>query len=173
GLDTSKHLHVSAVEDTSASIQLYLCTCNSQSDWYSFQGQAGDLINIQTLSNYLGTISHPVDTILRLYDSAGHLLTYYTSQAFNDDNFETADAMIEDLKLPSTGTFFIEVDSYAASPATDTATGHYELFVYRFQEGNTTPPGGSNSTFIVGPGQDTILGRGGHDTVKDSGAASY
>jgi hypothetical protein len=175
GFDAGKILSVTAVDVTNASIQLDKNTGLSQSDWYSFQGQAGDLINIQTLSHYLNRITDPVDTILRVYDSSGTLLSYYTSQASNDDNFETADAVIEDLKLPSTstGTFFIEVDSYAASPATDTATGHYELFIYRFQEGNTTPTGGSNSTFIVGPGQDTILGRGGHDTVKDSGAANY
>src|SRR5439155_12599748 len=95
GFDAGKILSVAAVDVANASIQLDAVTNKSQSDWYSFQGQAGDLINIQTLSNYLGTISHPVDTILRLYDSGGNLLMLYTSQAFNDDNFETADATIE------------------------------------------------------------------------------
>ena len=50
GFDAGKILSVAAVDVTNASIQLDLGTGKSQSDWYSFQGQAGDLINIQTLS---------------------------------------------------------------------------------------------------------------------------
>ena len=117
-------------------------------------------------------LSDKVDTELSVYDSAGNLLPYYSGQAFNDNEFESPDAAIYDLKLPADGTYYVKVDEFvsAQQPAVN---GQYELFMYRFSAGNAIPAGGSNSTFIVGPGNDTIIGRGGQDTVQDSGAASY
>jgi hypothetical protein len=167
GFDAGKVFSVAAVDVINADLQL---GTNNQTvdDYYAFQGRAGDLINIQVLSYSLTRITDPVDSVLRVYDSSGNLVAYYTGQAFNDDEFETPDATIQDLRLPATGTYYIDVGSY-----NNTGAGHYELFMYRFLAGNATPVGGSNDTFIVGPGQDTVIGRGGLDTVESSGASSY
>jgi hypothetical protein len=167
GFNAGKVFSVAAVDVINADLQL---GSNNQTvdDYYAFQGRAGDLINIQALSYSLTRITDPVDTTLKVYDSSGNLLSYYTGQAFNDDEFETPDATILDLRLPTAGTYYIDVGSYNNAGA-----GHYELFMYRFLAGNATPAGGSNDTFIVGPGQDSIIGRGGQDTVEDSGASSY
>src|SRR5262249_32074726 len=137
-------------------------TGQTQDDFYSFQGRAGDVMNIQALSYSLTRITDPVDTELRVYDSSGNLL------ASSDDNFETADASIVDLKLPANGPYYVDLGAFSS-----TGTGHYELFMYRFQAGNAIPSGGSNDTFIAGPSHDTFIGRGGQDTVQDSGAATY
>jgi hypothetical protein len=167
GFDAGKVLSVAAVDVINAQLTR---DANNKTidDYYSFQGRAGDLINIQAMSYSLTRITDPVDTTLKIYDSSGNLVTYYTGQAFNDDEFETGDATIMDLKLPANGTYYIDLGSYNNAGA-----GHYELFMYRFQAGNATPAGGSNDTFIVGPGHDTLIGRGGNDTVEDFGAATY
>jgi len=165
GFDAGKVFSVAAV-DVVGSIQA--SNGMSQSDYYSFQGRAGDLINMQVYSYYLTRITDPVDTELSVYDSSGNLVQYYSGTAFNDDGFETADASIIDLTLPSTGTYYVKLGSY--SP---TETGNYELLIYRFQAGNAIPMGGSEDTFIAGSGQETITGRGGNDIVEAYGAASY
>jgi hypothetical protein len=136
------------------------------------------------MSNALTRITDPVDTILRVYDSHGNLVNYYGSSAVNSVDFEGSDSIITDLTLPTTGTYYVEVDTMTPtlSPgdprtdpraANDAETGHYELLVYRFQAGNAIPAGGSNDTFIAGSGQETLIGRGGQDAVQASGAASY
>jgi hypothetical protein len=167
GFDAGKIPSVAAIDVTNAALTR---GANNQTvdDYYSFQGRAGDLINIQALSYSVGRITDPVDTTLKIYDAMGNLLTYYTGQASNDDEFESPDAIILDLRLPADGTYTIDVGAF-----NNTGAGHYELFMYRFQAGNTTPAGGSNDTFIVGPGNDTVIGRGGNDTVEDFGAATY
>jgi hypothetical protein len=162
GFDAGKVFSVAAVDVANASLRLDPATGLTQSDYYSFSGRAGDLVHLETMSNSLARITDPVDTVLNLYDSAGHLL------ATSDDDFETADSLITDFTLPGDGTYFVEVKSFS-----NTATGHYELFLYRSQAGNAIPAGGSDDTFVAGPGNDTFIGRGGNDTVQDSGAAVY
>jgi hypothetical protein len=162
GFDAGKVFSVNAIDVANASLRADPSTGLSQSDYYSFTGQAGDLMHLETMSNSLARITDPVDTVLNVYDSAGHLLIT------SDDDFETADSLINDFTLPATGTYYVQIQSFAP-----TEVGHYELFVYRSSEGNTIPSGGSNDTFAAGPGHDTFVGRGGNDTVLDSGAASY
>src|SRR5262249_54112059 len=149
GFYEGKVLSVAATDVIDAAIQI------GASNYYSFQGRAGDVINIQTLSFELTRISDPVDTMLSVYDSSGNLVPYYTGQATNDDGSESGDAAIVDLRLPATGTYYIKVE-----PFNNTQTGHYELFIYRFQAGNAIPNGGSHDSFVVGPGQSTFVGRG-------------
>ena len=94
----------------------------SQSDWYSFTGRAGELINIDIFSNSLaryatgpdGTLLSDdfIDTIVRVYDASGYLVPYYNGVAVNDDMFEPTDSSLIDLLLPADGTYFIEVDSF-------------------------------------------------------------
>jgi Ca2+-binding RTX toxin-like protein len=81
----------------------------SENDWYSFTGHAGDLFNAETCSRTLNRGSGPIDSILRLYDSAGQLLRV------NDDGIETTDSVLLDVTLPADGTYYLEVDTFAAS----------------------------------------------------------
>jgi hypothetical protein len=177
GFNAGKEFSVAAVAVVGASLE-ERGDGTLESDFYSFDGRAGDLINIQTLSWSLTRIAEstdpgvrPVDTELLVYDSLGALVAYYSSQAFNDDDFEAADALILDLRLPADGVYTVEV-----RPFNRTATaerGDYELFIYRFQAGNTIPSGGSHDRFVVGTGPATFVGRGGLDAVIDSGASAY
>ena len=131
------------------------------------------MITIQALSYALTRITNKVDTELSVYDSSGNLVPYYSGQAFNDNEFESPDAAIYDLKLPADGTYYVKVDEFV-SPQQPAVNGNYELFMYRFQAGNAIPAGGSNSTFIVGTrGTTRSSAAGGQDSVQDSGAASY
>ncbi len=105
------------------------------SDFYSFQGFAGDLINLEiiTIANRLNGF----DTTVSIFDSLGNFVDYYGDNAFNDDEFEALDSQIIDLILPFDDTFFIQVDSFSAG-----ATGDYELFVSRFNGASAIPEPG-------------------------------
>lgn len=109
------------IQSVLGQIQIDLSTLVSENDWYSFTGTAGDLINIDVLSNSLvgrfGTGPNDfVDTILRVYsvDADGNLalVPYHGGVAENDDQFEPTDSSIIDLKLPADGTYYIEVDTF-------------------------------------------------------------
>ncbi|MCS6978295.1 MAG: tandem-95 repeat protein [Gemmatales bacterium] len=134
----------------------------SESDFYAFSGQAGDLINLEIYSRALaGRFSDTIDSILRVYDSTGNLVPYFSTVAFNDDSFESQDATIFDLILPNDGLYFIEVDTFAFDFDSDTDVGGYELFIYRFAvEGNVTAGG---DLIIGGPGFDVFIGSVGND----------
>src|SRR5207248_2999042 len=88
-----------------------------------------------------------IDSILRVYDSAGKLLAYYGQPAINDDQFEPPDSTVIDLVLPGDGIYYVEVDTFhlhddalfgplGLTPKPDIyddmSTGTYELFIYRF-----------------------------------------
>ncbi len=97
-------------------------TNRSMSDWYSFEGRAGELINIDVLSNSVArfgtgangalTRNDYVDTIVRVYDASGNLIRYYDGLAVNDDTFEPTDSSLIDLLLPAAGEYFIEIDTF-------------------------------------------------------------
>jgi len=201
GLDAGKTFEVTAV-DVTGYIGIDPNTQKSQDDYYSFQGRAGDLMTIEDMSASLPldrNLGHPIDDVLYVYDASGHLLSYYSNQAQNDDQPEPPDALIVDLKLPYTGTYYVVVDTFHFAPGdprdpgsgpahTDTETGNYELFMYQYDaaftneqghtliagSGNEVLKGGAgNDTFVVGPGHDTVFGGGGTDTVQASGATLY
>ncbi|MEM1067314.1 MAG: PKD domain-containing protein, partial [Planctomycetota bacterium] len=95
-------------------------TVASSNDWYSFQGVAGELINIDVMSNSLARFgSAPddfVDTIVNVwYEVNGQLelVPYYSGFATNDDIFEPTDSSIIDLILPTDTTYYIEVDTFS------------------------------------------------------------
>lgn len=152
-------------------------------DYYSFYGQAGDVMNFQVMSAALARVSNPIDSVLRVYDPNGNLI------ATNDDNFESSDSSIVDLLLTLTGKYTVEISSYSANqdpahaffldpndpnynPASfyGAGTGDYELLVYRFNAYNTTS---GNDTFIAGSGDSTFIGGTGNDTfVLGTGTAS-
>lgn len=93
----------------------------SESDFYSFTGNAGELVNVDVMSNSLARFgSATVDTVVRLYrvvNSGLELVPYYNGVAENDDQFEPTDSSLVDLILPTNGAYFIEVDSFRRDPA--------------------------------------------------------
>ena len=170
GFDASKTFDVDAVDVLGT-------LSGSQPDFYTFQGQMGDLMNFEVMSAGLTRIAKPFDSVIYVYDPSGNLVTW------NDDQFEPSDSSIVDFTLPTSGTYTVEVDSFsdAINPGHGTG-GDYELFMYRFDAynangGNDVLNGGTSSTgsttFIVGPGNDTITGGKGGNTVQEVGSANY
>jgi Ca2+-binding RTX toxin-like protein len=145
------------------------------------------------LTRLLGDVTDPadddtIDGIVRVYDAAGTLVAYHGGPdgAFNDDNFESGDPGLSDLRLPADGTYFIEVDTFTYPPGDprngdgtdadlDTDTGAYELFVNRFDAFNPADGAdrlegrGGNDTLTGGPGNDTIDGGLGTDRLVEAG----
>ncbi len=78
----------------------------SQPNYYTFTGQAGQLMSFQAMSASVTFIKDPVDTALTIYGPNGQVV------AFNDDQFEPSDSSIFDLTLPSTGTYTVEVSAF-------------------------------------------------------------
>ncbi len=124
-VNAGKEWHVAAIavvgpSGSSASIAIDPATGRSENDFYSFDGVAGELVNIEVMSNgltRLGSLANDiVDPILRVYDSSGLLVAYFDSAAVNDDQFEPTDSSIIDLKLPATGKYYVEVDTFARAP---------------------------------------------------------
>jgi hypothetical protein len=130
-------------------------------DFYTFKGSAGDLMNIQVLSNGLTRLVNSnnwIDPVVYVYGPNGKLV------AWDDDQFEGPDSSIVDLTLPTTGTYTVEVDSYphatgqSATGQPGTA-GDYELFMYRALNYNaTSTTNGGTDTLIAGTGNDTLIG---------------
>ena len=129
----------------------------SNSDWYAFDGHAGDYMTFEAISNVLLGNTQPLDTILRVYDSAGNLLAY------NDDELESKDSLILDFQIPADGKYFVQVDTYAQNPADNTSQGNYVLYMYSFNTAGTIPGG---STVVAGAGNDTLYGGTGNDLFR-------
>ncbi len=174
-------------------------TGHSESDFYAFQGHAGEVVTLDLYSSTLDRIANPIDSLLRLYDSSGNKLEYYGSPlgAFNDDNIESTDSLLLDVILPADGTYYAEVDTFSfdspefpiyepnfdvaafkdANPdhtgVTDTDQGQYELFLYK-----TTPTGDpvagmqpAGDVLTGGAGADKFLGSSGSEQVVGFRAA--
>ena len=147
-------------------------------DLYRFTGVAGQLMNIEVMSQVLSRLATSIDSRVRVLDSTGAVIPYFGSTATNDDEFETGDSILIDLTLPSTGTFYIEVTAQAAAD-----TGAYELFAFNFATytpalGNGSGTGGGTGTgsatdlgdlLIGGVGSDTVFGAEGDDTINGGG----
>ncbi len=159
--------------------QIDLAAGISESDYYWFDGREGELINIEVLSQSLQRLGPDwIDPVIRLWNSAGELVPYYDSVAENDDEFETTDAALIDVRLPATDRYYIEVDTFRRDPGEpscdaslwtdlddeaiprllsacqDSDQGRYELAVYTFDTANSED------------GIDTLLGRGGMDRLE-------
>jgi hypothetical protein len=103
----------------------------SESDFYSFNGEAGDLLNLEVMSQALDRITNKIDPFVSIFDSAGDLVSYFGSPATNNDEFETLDSILIDWVLPTSDTYFIEVD---IDPGAffGNRSGDYELFLWTF-----------------------------------------
>ena len=140
------------------------------SDFYSFNAQAGDLINVEAMSNVLAMqnpprFSNPFDTQITVYNAAGNAVMQGTGFATNDDEIEsTMDSVIIDLVIPADGTYFVEVTS-----SSGLETGSYELFISNFD--TTTPPTFANGSFVPPTAaSDTMNGGEGNDTIASGDA---
>ncbi len=176
-----------AALNVAGEIVLDPATGKSESDFYAFQGHAGEVVTVDLYSSTLDRIANPIDSLLRLYDSSGRKLDYYGSPlgAFNDDNIESTDSLLLDVVLPADGTYFVEVDTFsfyspefpvyepnfdvaafaAANPThtgvTDRDQGQYELFLYK-----TIPAAGQAALALpanVQPAGDVLIGGPGAD----------
>ncbi|HVK08828.1 MAG TPA: M57 family metalloprotease [Gemmataceae bacterium] len=129
----------------------------SEDDVYAFAAAPGEWFHFEINSYVLGRVGNPIDSILRVYDSAGNLL------AWNDDEFETPDAVILDWQADAAGTFYVVVDTYTPDGVRDFDTGAYELFAYRIAAG---PDLGLGDTLVTGAGLDTVYTSAARDTVR-------
>ncbi|MBX9582417.1 MAG: calcium-binding protein, partial [Gemmataceae bacterium] len=147
----------------------------SEDDYYSFPGTAGQLVNLEAVSDGLGGTRDRIDTMLRVFDPDG------IEVAFNDDWLEPTDAAVVDLVLARTGAYTVVVDTYAdpnnPDPelrVPDTAEGDYELFLYTFAAGDGPPAGaaGGGDTLTAGGGADKLVGSSGADTYRVGAAGA-
>jgi hypothetical protein len=121
---------------------------SGESDYYSFSGFAGDVINAEVLSFVPNRLApgNPVDPEIGLYMPDGAtLVSLGAGFAFNDDEFESEDSALIDVILPTDGTYYVRVSASTASRPDD--LGDYELFLYRF--GAVTIPEPTTACLLV------------------------
>lgn len=170
GINAFKDFAVGAI-DVLGSISLD-ATGNSENDVYTFTAFAGQIFNAQLMSNALKRIANPIDGILRLLDSAGNVMPFYTGTTQSDDDNESRDPSIIDVKLPYDGRYYLQVDTYSPPGGPDQDTGDYELFAYTFDTGNLVDGGdvidgrSGNDTISGGLGDDTLTAGAGVDVVS-------
>jgi hypothetical protein len=151
--DSNKKFDVAAVD--------VLGKFQGNPDYYTFQGSAGDRMNIDVTSGgqtRLMNAGNWVDPVVYLYDNTtGKLI------AWNDDQIEGPDSSILDFTLPETGSYTIEVDSFqhATGQTAKVVPGDYELFMYRTVNYNVAA---GNDTLVAGSGNDTLIGGTGNTT---------
>ena len=142
--DSGKTFNVTAV-----AINGTLAT-NTQEDFYAFSGQAGQLMNFQVISFNNTLNAHPIIPELVLVGPNGQVLAY------NVHEFESPDSTLLDVTLPTTGTYYVGVDSLLSLTA-----GNYQLFMYTFA--TTGASGATGDTMVGGTGNDTMYGSSGND----------
>jgi hypothetical protein len=102
-------------------------------DYYRFDGLAGDLMNFEVISIIADRITDNIDPKISLYNANGTLVKYYGEDAVNHRGFESDDAILMDVVLPTSGAYYVRVEAYNGSDAVQAERrGNYELFMYRF-----------------------------------------
>lgn len=114
----------------------------SESDFYRFTADAGDLFNFHVMGGTLDRHTNPADTMVEVLDSSGTVLGYYGELAQNDDEYESLDSVLIDLQIPDTGDYFVRVTGYAGD------TGQYELYGYRFAALAVPEPGAIGALLV-------------------------
>jgi hypothetical protein len=99
---------------------------SGDSDFFSFEGEIGDLLNFEVISSATNRLTS-FDTQVSLFDANGDFVDYYGEDAFNDDEIEGLDSVLIDVILPTTGTYFVQINGFNAA-----AVGDYELFISNF-----------------------------------------
>lgn len=141
GQNAGRDLLVDAVVVTGA------LEAGGESDLYSFSGNAGDLMNFEVVSRIIAhRLGNTIDSELRILDPAGNEIPYFESTAFNSREMESLDAILLDLTLPTTGTYYVQVNARSA-----TDTGSYEFYAYRLSHIIiTVPEPGTASLLALG-----------------------
>ena len=160
GQNVGQTFNVQAV-DVDGAIQLGP-NGDSADDYYSFQAQAGQLFNFEVMSQSLTRDADAIiDSTLTVYDSKGNQI------AFNDDSFQSIDAVIYDLTMPATGTYYVKVDTFSVTDSNgvvhDSNIGNYDLFMYSFADGTDS---GLGDTLVGGTGTDTLVGSSANDLIE-------
>ena len=150
----------------------------SNSDYFSFAATAGELMNFEVMSQSLARLDgDSLDSILTVYEADGRtVVPYYNSPsgATDDDSFQSADPVLYDVVMPSSGTYYVKVSAYGATNAQgvalDSQIGGYELLLYSFA---TTPAGPTpaapavmGDTLVGGSGTDTLVGSSADDLIE-------
>ncbi len=173
GQGTGDSLDVTAA-DVDGSIGLG-ASGQSNADYYAITATAGELLNFQVFSQSLTRDDETaIDSELTIYEADGKtVVPYYGSAtgAFNDDGFQDADAVLYDVTMPYTGTYYVKVSTYAVTDSFgilhNSDLGNYELFMYSFA---ATPSGGTPSangdTLVGSSGQDTLVGSSASDLIE-------
>ena len=129
-------------------------------DVYSFLGKKDEVYTFEVLSRVLGRYAgQSFDGVLAMVDANGVPITPagWTGPAVADDDFESQDPLLVDVKLPADGTYYLRVTAFDPAEA-----GKYELFAY------TVAPGadrGTGDTIVGGTGADTLVSGLGRDLV--------
>jgi len=97
---------------------------------FSLPGSAGDVVTITAVSR-----SGDLDPQIYIYDSADNLVTSNDDHGTSDPRLSATDARVQNLILPATGEYSIEVFGYG-----DTA-GRFDLTISRVASGAPTGPG--------------------------------
>ena len=130
GQNAGRDLLVDAVVVTGA------IEVGGETDLYSFSGSAGDLMNFEVVSRIIAhRLGDTINSELRILDSAGNEIPYFGSTAFNTREMESLDAILLDLTLPATGTYYVQVNARSISDL-----GGYELYGYRLSHIIITVP---------------------------------
>ncbi len=132
GINQSKTFYVQTASVTGT---IGLVDGISQSDYYTFNGAAGDLITVEIASQSMrrftnnGTNGY-IDSIVRLYNASGQLVQTFGADAVNDDEFESSDSLLMDVTLPASGAYTIEVDTFFRGPS----DANYAAMIARIAE---------------------------------------
>ncbi|HAA62705.1 MAG TPA: hypothetical protein DCE39_17405, partial [Planctomycetaceae bacterium] len=119
GANAGQDLNIEAAAVTSASIET-----GGEVDVYAFEGEGGQVVSIEVFSEWLDRLDDPIDTIVRVFDSSGTIVPYFSSNSSAtdiavSDGFDDGsggavnDPVLINLVLPITGnasdTYFIQV----------------------------------------------------------------
>ncbi|WP_417318199.1 hypothetical protein [Emcibacter sp.] len=99
----------------------------NQLDFYAFEGEEGDIFNLELISIVDWNNDDFFDPILALFDEDFNLV------ALSDDEFESPDSFIFDFIMEYTGIIYAAVTSfdYTEFDRPDLSLGNYQLFVTR------------------------------------------
>lgn len=102
-----------AVEIDPAGVDDTLQDPSTDSDYFKFDGKAGDIWLISSSSHPQGTDADPgyIDTFVELYDASHKLI------ATNDDSYPRFNTDSELITvLPATGTYYVKIQEWCTSP---------------------------------------------------------
>jgi hypothetical protein len=112
-------------------------------DYYSFVGSKGEIATIEVFSESIAhRLADTTNPVVLLLDAGGVPIDYYSGTAANNDEFASSDSVLLDVRLPYSGTYYIEVGPVSGTELM--LAGGYQLYVTRFE------PVPEPSTWVLG-----------------------